>query len=86
MLIYGLVGKALWQGTLMPNMNALYLRIKNRGVFVKHYAPSGNKVQKAIFSLKVKVKVINLGVIWKDIISGVCMPNMKSLSLTVQKL
>ena len=28
----------------------------NQGVFVKHYAPSGNKVQKAIFSFKVKVK------------------------------
>ena len=29
---------------------------KNQGVFVKHYAPGGNKVQKAIFSFKVKVK------------------------------
>ena len=59
---------------------------KNQGVFVKHYAPGGIKVQKAIFSLKVKVKVIHLGVIWKSIISRVCMPNMESLSLTVQKL
>ena len=32
-------------------------RDKNQGVFVKHYAPGGNKVQKAIFSFKVKVKV-----------------------------
>ena len=31
-------------------------------------------------------KVIDLGVISKGVISGVCMPNMKSLSLTVQKL
>ena len=31
-------------------------------------------------------KVIDLGVIWKRVISEVCMPNMKSLSLTVQKL
>ena len=33
-------------------------------------------------------KVIDLGVIWKDFISWVYMPNtsMKSLSLTVQKL
>ena len=35
--------------------------IKNQGVFVKHYSytppPGGNKVQKAIFSFKVKVKV-----------------------------
>ena len=28
-----------------------------QGVFVKHYAPGGNKVQKDIFSFKVKVKV-----------------------------
>ena len=26
-------------------------------MFVKHYAPGGNKVKKAIFSFKVKVKV-----------------------------
>ena len=32
------------------------------------------------------VMVIDLGVIWKDFISWVCMPNMKSLSLTVQKI
>ena len=31
-------------------------------------------------------KVIDLGVIWKGIIRGVCMPNTKSLSLKVQKL
>ena len=31
-------------------------------------------------------KVIDHGVIWKDIISRVCMPNMKYLPLTVQKL
>ena len=30
---------------------------KNQGVFAKHYAPGGNKVEKAIFSFKVKVKV-----------------------------
>ena len=56
--------------------------LKNQGVFVKHYAHGGNKVwKKAIFSTKVKVKVIHLGVIWKGIISWVGMPNMKSLSL-----
>ena len=61
---------------------------KKSRVFVKHYSmpPGSNKVQKAIFSFKVKVNVIDLGVIWKGIISGVCMPNIKSLSLTVQKL
>ena len=30
---------------------------KNQCVFVKHYAPGGNKAQQAILSLKVKVKV-----------------------------
>ena len=63
---------------------------KNQDVFVKHYAPGSNKVQKAIFSFKVKVKVIikviDLGVIWKGVFSGVCMPKMKSLSVRVQKL
>ena len=51
---------------------------KNQGVFVKYYsyAPGGNKVEKAIFSFKVTGKVIDLGVIWKGIISGLCMPNM----------
>ena len=32
-------------------------KYKNQGVFLKHYAPGGNKVQKAIFSFKVKVMV-----------------------------
>ena len=31
--------------------------LNNQGVFVKHYAPGGNKVKKAIFSFKVKDKV-----------------------------
>ena len=31
-------------------------RVKNQGVFVKHYAPGGNNVQKDNFSLRVKVK------------------------------
>ena len=35
----------------------LECRTNNQGVFVKHYAPSGNKVKKAILSFKVKVKV-----------------------------
>ena len=51
---------------------------KSRGVCeTLQYAPGGNKVKK---------KVIDLGVIWKGIISEVCMPNMKYQSLTVQKL
>ena len=53
------------------------------------YAPGGNKVEKASFSFQVKVKVtrsLTLVSIEKGIISGVCMPNMKFLSITVQKL
>ena len=36
-----------------------YFSTKNQGVFMKHYmyAPGDNKVEKAIFSFKVKVKV-----------------------------
>ena len=73
--------------TITHRFNWYLYKRKSRGVCeTLQYAPSGNKVEKAIFSFKVKVKVIDLGVIWKDIISGVCMPNMKSLSLAVQKL
>ena len=53
------------------------------------YAPGGNKVQKSYFKRKGQSqghKVIELGFNWKGIISGVCMPNMKSLSFRVQKL
>ena len=41
----------------LPNIKSLFLMANNQGVFVKHYAPSGNKVQKDIFSFKAKVKV-----------------------------
>ena len=42
---------------------------KSRGICeTLQYAPGRNKVEKAIFSFKVKVKVIDLGVIWKGII------------------
>ena len=37
-----------------------FIILKNQSVFVKHYAPCGNKVQKTIFSFKVKVKVTRL--------------------------
>ena len=36
--------------------------------------------------LVIFIKVSDLGSIFKDFISSVCMPNMKSLSLTFQKL
>ena len=62
----------------------IYILIKkNQGVFVKHNAPGGNKVQKAILKIPGK---LDLGVIWKGVISGVRLPGMKSLSLKVQKL
>ena len=65
-------------------------RIKNQGGDCKtlQEAPDGNKVEKAILASRSKSnhKAIDFGVIWKGIISGVCMPNMKSLSLTVQML
>ena len=57
---------------------------KIQGVFVKHYAPGCNKVQKAIFSFKVKIKVTRSLTLVS--FEGVCMPNIKSLTLTVQKL
>ena len=46
---------------------------------------SNKKYQIGYFQYKGR-KVIDLGVIWKGFISGVCMPNMKCMSLTVQKL
>ena len=47
-----------WLQDLYSNLNWRYFpEKKNQGVFVKHYAPGGNKVQKAIFNFKVKVKV-----------------------------
>ena len=58
-------------------------------MFVKHYAPVGNKVQKSYFQHKSQSqghKVIDLGFNRKGIISGVRMPNMKYLSVIVQKL
>ena len=47
-----------WQKGLVTR-NTLNVIWKNQGVFVKHYSipPGGNKVQKAILSFKVKVKV-----------------------------
>ena len=44
------------------------------------------KTKMTILSACIKDKVKDSGVIWKDIISLVCMPNVKSLSLRFQKL
>ena len=64
--------------------------MKNQGVFVKqkHYSmpPTATKSKKLFLGQSQDHKVIDLGVIWKGVSRGVCMPNMKSLSLTVQKL
>ena len=51
--------------------------------------PRWQESLKSYFSLQGQSqghKVIEVGVIWKGVISGVCMQNMKSLSLKVQKL
>ena len=68
------------------NHSETNLKLTKSGVFMKYAGmprrPHSPKL--AIFSIN--VKVIDLGVIWKGFISWVCMPNMKSLSLTVQKL
>ena len=51
-----------------------------KNTMLKHYhVPSATKSKKGIFSIKATV-------IWKGTIDEVGMPNMKSLSLTVQKL
>ena len=61
---------------------------KIKRMSVKHKCPGGNKVQKlAVFSIKVTVKVTrSLTLVSFERVSLVCMQNMKSLSLTVQKL
>ena len=42
--------------------------------------PVTTKSKKAIYGIKVKVKVIYLSVIWNSIIIQVFMPNMNSIS------
>ena len=52
-------------------------------MFVKHYAPGGNIVRKSYSKHKGKSQGhqdIDLGWIWKGIINGVSMSDMKSLS------
>ena len=48
--------------------------------------PLATKSEKLFLVYSQGHQVIDLGVIWKVIISGVCMPKMKSPSLMVQKL
>ena len=43
--------------SMYSNHTTILFPKQNQGVFVKHYAPGDNKVQKAIFSFNVKVKV-----------------------------
>ena len=47
------VQESLAESTFLFTGVASCRSLKNQGVFVKHYAPGGNKVQKAIFSFKV---------------------------------
>ena len=59
--------------------------VKNKMCLWNTMPQPQQSLKKAIFSIKVKVKVIDLSVIWKGIISEVFMPNIKTLSLTDQK-
>ena len=63
------------------------IKIKSRCVCeTLQYAPGDNKVEKAIFSFKVKVKITrSLTLVSFERVS-VCMPNMKSLSLCGSKV
>ena len=64
-----------------------YLKENKTDVFVKHKCPRQQQTPKMAFLYKGQGhKVIDLGVTWKGFISWVCMPHMKSLSLTVWKL
>ena len=91
-----LFGRCYWCKPLMDNCIVVtncvcwrYIHLKqflSTPYVCKSLCPGGTKLQKAIFSIKVTVKVIDLGVIWKGIISGVCMPNIKSFSLAAQCL
>ena len=61
---------------------------KSKDVFVKHCAPDNNKVRKGTLVQRPQSRSQghDIGFIRKDIISGLCMLNMKSLYLTVHKL
>ena len=62
---------------------------KNQGVFAKHCAPEATKSKKLFLASTSKSRSLALVLLEKaskGFISGVCMPDMKSLSLTAQKL
>ena len=85
----GLSTRNTYMNYISPIINSVKVKGKNQGLFVKHYAPGGNKVQKAIFSFKVKVDVIrSLTLVSFERVSFVeyeCqIPGMKFLSLMVQ--
>ena len=65
-----------------------YLWIKFKVCLWNTMPPAATKSKKLFLASSQNQghKVIDLGVIWKGVISGVCMPNIKSLSLTVQML
>ena len=70
--------------TYMYNINVI-----KQNIFEKYQAPGGNKIWKSYFYLEGQSqgpKTIELGVIWKGVIRGVCMPNIKSLSFMTQNL
>ena len=77
------------EGTKILNAPRLYIcrallwhqqHLKKMGVFVAAGGILVSIKSKMGFFFRVKVKVIDLGVIWKGFISWVCMPNMKSVS------
>ena len=66
-----------------------YYKAKNTCVLRNSYVPCGNTVWKSYFREKGQSqghKFIDFGIIWKGILSWVCMPNMKSLSPTLQQM
>ena len=76
----------------LSNSNSMSQSIKtpkkSRGVCeTLQYAPGGNKVEKAIFSFKVTRSLALVSFERASMsISGVCMPNMKSLSKVIAKV
>ena len=72
----------IWRGKLIIEKSVPSKNKTKKMRLLNTMPPAATKYKK-FFSFKVKVKVhkiIDLGVIWKDAISGVCMSNMRSMS------
>ena len=72
----------------MDSSSYFYRGMKyKQDVFVTYYAPDGKKYWKSYFKHTGPSqghKAIDLEFIWKGIINGVCMPNMKPLDYILQ--